>query len=130
MHGTINIRLAKQVMTIPAVLRQGITLHNAAREVAAEFGRFILSDHKRMQKERAGACFVSIPYVRQRLRLEKAAVPEFYRQTMFEPEFLTTTWLCFFLEYRVSSRNKTYMLQENTGCTTNWKTRRMILKNT
>jgi hypothetical protein len=37
-------------MITPAVLRLGITLHNIAREVAAEFGRLILSHHKWMQK--------------------------------------------------------------------------------
>jgi hypothetical protein len=79
-------------MTTPAVLLLGITLHSAAREVAAEFGRFILSHHKWMQKEGDEASFVFIPYGRPRLRMEKAAVPEFYRQAMFEPEFLTTIY--------------------------------------
>ena len=68
--------------------------------------------------------------------MEKAAVPELYRQAMFEPEFLTT--VCFYLfiylfwggGYRVSSRSTTYMLQENTGCATIWNTRRMVPKNT
>jgi len=94
-----NVKL-EQVMTIPAVLRLGITLHSAVREVAALFGRSILSGHEWMQKERARACFVFIPYGKPRLGMAKAAVPEFYRQTMFEPEFLTTARFCFFLEYR------------------------------
>jgi hypothetical protein len=55
-------------MTTPAVLRLGITLHSVAREVAAEFGRFILSHHKWMQKERGGASFVFILYGRPRLK--------------------------------------------------------------
>ena len=88
---------AKQVMTTPAVPRLGITLHSAAREVAAKFGRFVLSRYKWMQKERARASFVFITYGRPRLSMEKAAVPEFYRQAMFELEFLST--VCFFFSF-------------------------------
>lgn len=86
------------MLTTPAVLRLGITLHSAAREVAAEFGRFILPHNKWTQKERAGASFVFIQYGRPRLGMEKAAVPEFYLQAVFEPEFLTTVWFVFLFE--------------------------------
>jgi len=85
-------------MTIPAVFRLGVTLHNDVREVAAEFGRFILSHHKWMQKERereTGLLLFSYRTARPILRMEKAAVPEFYRHAMFEPEFLTTVWFVF-----------------------------------